>query len=68
MQTREPRKRTNAILVVILIILIPLIIFILILTNTAPRQTGEKMQDSVKVVNTEPDTTRITTKPDTTKK
>ncbi|HSD63219.1 MAG TPA: hypothetical protein VLB50_05445 [Ignavibacteriaceae bacterium] len=68
MQTREPRKRTSAILVVILIILIPLIIFILILTNTAPQQTGEKMQDSIKVGNTEPDTTQITTKRDTTKK
>ncbi len=51
MQTREPRKRTKPALVIALIIIIPLIIFLLILTNTAPEQTGEKFHDSVKVGN-----------------
>ena len=68
MQTKEPRKRTSAVFVIILIIVIPLIIFTLILTNTSSQQTGEKMQDSVKVGNNMPDTTQITTRPDTTKK
>ncbi len=66
MQTKEPRKRTSPVLVIALIIIIPLIIFLLILTNTAPEQTGEKFQDSVKVGNKLPDTTQITNKPDTT--
>ncbi len=68
MQTSKPGKRTNPMLVVALIIIIPLIIFLLILTNTAPEQTGEKLQDSVKVGNQLPDTTQVTIKPDTTKK
>ncbi len=68
MQTRRPRKRTNPALVIALIIIIPLIIFLLVLTNTAPEQTGEKLQDSVKVGNNLPDTTQVTIKPDTTKK
>ncbi len=68
MQTRRPGKRTNPILVIVLIIIIPLIIFFLVLTNTAPEQTGEKLQDSTKVGNQLPDTTQVTIKPDTTKK
>ena len=68
MQTRKPRKRTKPILVIALIIIIPLIIFLLILTNTAPEQTGEKFHDSVKVGNQLPDTTQVTTNPDTLKK
>lgn len=68
MQTREPRKRTKPALVIALIIIIPLIIFLLILTNTAPEQTGEKFHDSVKIGNQMPDTTLVTTKPDTLKK
>ena len=68
MQTRKPRKRTKPVLVIALIIIIPLIIFLLILTNTAPEQTGEKFHDSVKVGNQLPDTTQVTTNPDTLKK
>ncbi len=68
MQTRKPGKRTNPVLVIALIIIIPLIIFLFILTNTAPEQTGEKFQDSVKVGNKLPDTTQVTIKPDTTNK
>jgi hypothetical protein len=68
MQTRKPRKRTKPALVIALIIIIPLLIFLLILTNTAPEQTGEKFHDSVKVGNQLPDTTQVTTNPDTLKK
>jgi hypothetical protein len=68
MQTRKPRKRTKTVFVIALIIIIPLLIFLLILTNTVPEQTGEKFHDSVKVGNQLPDTTRVTTNPDTLKK
>lgn len=68
MQTKEPRKRTNAVFVIVLIIVIPLIIFMLIITNNASQQSGEKIQDSVKVGNNEPDTTQISIKPDTQSK
>lgn len=68
MQTNEPRKRTNTLLVILLIIVIPLIIFLLILTNTAPEQTGEKFHDKEKIGNQQPDTALVTTKPDTVDK
>ena len=68
MQTRRPRRRTKPILAVALIIIIPLIIFLLILLNTAPEQTGDKFHDKEKIGNKQSDSTLVTTKPDTTNK
>ncbi|HZW37873.1 MAG TPA: hypothetical protein VFF33_01095 [Ignavibacteriaceae bacterium] len=63
MQTREPRKRSNWIFVIILIVAIPLFFAVLFMLNTIPQDTpGNTSQvDSSKVIAPKVDSFKVDT-------